>query len=104
MVGISGYGICMNSIGGWNVNKYKEFLLYITIGHVIGVIYCAALLIYRPFGMEWGIAGVGIIFGVPNILYLSYLMVSRFINEKRELNKKYNEKTWIEKASEQKIG
>ena len=85
------------------MNEKNRIWLYIFLLHIVGIVYCAVLIIYSPLGYNWGIASVGIVFGIPNILYLSYLMLSQLINEKRELDKKYSEQTWIEKACEQKI-
>jgi hypothetical protein len=71
------------------MSEKNKILLYIFLLHIVGVVYCAILIIYRPLGYNWGIASVGIVFGIPNMLYLLYLMISQLINEKRELNKKY---------------
>jgi hypothetical protein len=76
----------MKNIGRQSVNEKNNILLYIFLFDIVGIIYCAMLLIFRPLGMEWDIAGAGIILGIVNLLVISCLIILQFIKE-----------TWIDK-------
>jgi hypothetical protein len=63
-------------------------------------IYCLLLVIVRPFNYNWGIAGVGIIFGTFNIIYLSFIFIDNIYRRDSKIKECEKRKSWIEKVCE----